>query len=466
MQLEGAPGISAPVKSLRRFSIRAAHPDNPITSSAAPVSLTSQVPQQRAVPRWRAGMLQRQISKKNLQRRVRAFSLSDVHSDTLDKSTAVGPSNFEKARPSHLKPREFPSKLTGRPSFQKSVTIISPARQPFISRIPDLRQGHSYKRGYSESEVDSEMSYLARNQDPSSSTEANWESASLFPREDFNTQKQSDESSKSFTIGSDDFSGSTSFDRESFASSSFDSRGFTDTSSFNTSGNSFGISREGVVNPRFVGLKPYPSYQGATKLATVYSDDRLSCHDPDKSDSSYTSECVIAFKRKSASDIHESETKIPSKESSTSSLQIPPDEKSNESSDSSTVPSVSATSEDAKLSDRKVSIVSIEPWSETSRQSRISQNLTPEGRRISYVNSPSLSEVRVEDPVSPDQFKTTMEVSLDEEGSLMEVMVEGSQPGTSSELRSSTSSEPQESTSSEPQESESSERKARKSCPN
>ncbi|XP_051166243.1 open rectifier potassium channel protein 1 isoform X2 [Leptopilina boulardi] len=397
MQLEGAPGISAPMKSFRRFSIRPAHPDNP-TIPSVPTAMTGQSQQTRAIPRWRAGMLQRQISKKNLQRRVRAFSLTDVHSDT-DQNTE----NIEKAKP--LRPN--PSKFTGRQSFQKSVTIVS----PLISRTAE----HSYKRGYSESEVDSNMS---RSQDA--------ESTSLFPREDFSKYRKSDEFSKSFTIGSDDFSSSGG-----------------ESTSFDT-------NREGVVNPRFAGLKSYPSYQGATKLATVYSDDRLSCHDPDKSDSSFTSECVIAFKRKSTSDIHHDleGAKLPSTEATRSSLQIAADRKSSDSNKSFESFSDSTISGETKSTDRKISIVSIETSPESSRKSStMSQVHTPESSSSSFINS-SLSEIRVDDP---DQFRTTMEVSLNEEGSLMEVTVE------------KPSSEPQASTSSDKTNAEP---KARKSCPN
>lgn len=40
----------------------------------------------KAVPRWKAGMLQRQISQTNLRRRVRAFSLSDVYAGNANDS--------------------------------------------------------------------------------------------------------------------------------------------------------------------------------------------------------------------------------------------------------------------------------------------------------------------------------------------------------------------------------------------
>ncbi|XP_043484256.1 open rectifier potassium channel protein 1 isoform X2 [Leptopilina heterotoma] len=423
MQLEGALGISAPIKPHRRFSIRPAYPDNP-TIPPAPPALTAQ--QTRAIPRWRAGMLQRQISKKNLQRRVRAFSLTDVHSDPLDKPTE---SSSNERKPFNPRTREIPPKFTGRQSFQKSVTIVSPARQALISRLPE----HFYKRGYSESEVDSTINYSNKNQDT--------ESTSLFPREDF-PKRTSDDFSQSFTIGSD----------------------FSDSGAFDT-------TREGAVNPRFAGLKPYPSYQGVTKLATVYSDDRLSSHDPDKSDSSFTSECVISFKRKSTSDIHEG-VNMPS-----SSLQKRTADRKSHDSGKSESWSESTTSGDLKSSERKISIVSIEPWSDSSRKSStISQ--------VHSTESPLLSEVRIDDS---DQFRTTMDISLDDEGSLMEVTVERPHSGLSFEPRPSTSSsfEPQASTSSEQQSSIHSERRssassepetsteeakksktARKSCPN
>lgn len=428
MQLEGALGISAPIKPHRRFSIRPAYPDNqPIPPQPPTLALQSQ--QTRAIPRWRAGMLQRQISKKNLQRRVRAFSLTDVHSDPTDKNTET---SDNERKPFNSRTREVP-KFTGRQSFQKSVTIVSPARQALISRLPE----HSYKRGYSESEVDSSMSYSNQNQDT--------ESTSLFPRKDFPQRK------------SDDFSQSTS------------GSDYSDSGAFDT-------TREGAVNPRFAGLKPYPIYQGVTKLATVYSDDRLSSHDPDKSDNSFTSECVISFKRKSTSDIHEGEN-IPS-----SSLQKrTADRKSYDSAKSESCSESTTSGDLIKSSDRKISIVSIEPWSESSsrKSSAISQ--------VHSTESPLLSEVRIDDS---DQFRITMDISLDDEGSLTGVTVERPlsfeprpstsyeqtsfqpQASTSSEQQSSIHSERRSSASSEPEtstdslEAKKSKSTARKSCPN
>ncbi|XP_071862990.1 open rectifier K[+] channel 1 isoform X5 [Bombus fervidus] len=80
---ERAPGLSTPIKSFlndRRFSLRPTQNPNGCLIDNNPAAL---VPTLKAVPRWKAGMLQRQISQMNLRRRARAFSLSDVHAEDL-----------------------------------------------------------------------------------------------------------------------------------------------------------------------------------------------------------------------------------------------------------------------------------------------------------------------------------------------------------------------------------------------
>ncbi|XP_068970541.1 open rectifier potassium channel protein 1 [Bombus flavifrons] len=80
---ERAPGLSTPIKSFlndRRFSLRPTQNPNGCSIDNNPAAL---VPTLKAVPRWKAGMLQRQISQMNLRRRARAFSLSDVHAEDL-----------------------------------------------------------------------------------------------------------------------------------------------------------------------------------------------------------------------------------------------------------------------------------------------------------------------------------------------------------------------------------------------
>nr|XP_033192562.1 uncharacterized protein LOC117158103 isoform X3 [Bombus vancouverensis nearcticus] len=80
---ERAPGLSTPIKSFlndRRFSLRPTQNPNGCLIDNNPAAL---VPALKAVPRWKAGMLQRQISQMNLRRRARAFSLSDVHAEDL-----------------------------------------------------------------------------------------------------------------------------------------------------------------------------------------------------------------------------------------------------------------------------------------------------------------------------------------------------------------------------------------------
>ncbi|XP_017878210.1 uncharacterized protein LOC108623877 [Ceratina calcarata] len=86
IQTEGAPGLSSPVKSsvdARRLSLRSTQNVSPITGTTVPTG----IPTLKGAPRWKAGMLQRQISQMNLRRRVRAFSLSDVHADDSQDGT-------------------------------------------------------------------------------------------------------------------------------------------------------------------------------------------------------------------------------------------------------------------------------------------------------------------------------------------------------------------------------------------
>ncbi|XP_012278236.1 open rectifier potassium channel protein 1 [Orussus abietinus] len=145
VSMEGAPGISHPMttstSNLRRFSLRPAQISVPSTQATSNVdarpgglggffnSKIGAVNPTKPIPRWKAGMLQRQISQMNLQRRVRAFSLSDVNSDgsNLISSTMGGPedsSRFSGAgwqRDFLKKPLKPGSATTG-----KSVTIASP----------------------------------------------------------------------------------------------------------------------------------------------------------------------------------------------------------------------------------------------------------------------------------------------------------------------------------------------------
>ncbi|XP_011315332.1 open rectifier potassium channel protein 1 [Fopius arisanus] len=130
VQMEGAPGSSSPVASgNRRFSLRPAQLDTPPGSGTPSAS--------RAVPRWRAALLQRQINHLKVQKRARAFSLSDVNTEgarTPEKSLAISPLALE------------PSvKTNAGKSNQKTVTIVSPSQEDKKSevktrmRIPFLR---------------------------------------------------------------------------------------------------------------------------------------------------------------------------------------------------------------------------------------------------------------------------------------------------------------------------------------
>lgn len=80
--MESALGVSTPVahqhltsSTGRRFSLRPAQ-------IGVPPEPASRQPVPRVVPRWKAGLLQRQIAGKAAHRRVRAFSLSDVNEES------------------------------------------------------------------------------------------------------------------------------------------------------------------------------------------------------------------------------------------------------------------------------------------------------------------------------------------------------------------------------------------------
>lgn len=120
VNMEGPPGISSPIRQPsegRRFSIRPAQLSaqvSPTSTKSTPTPL--QTP--KALPRWKAGMLQRQISQMNLCRRARAFSLSDVHSDRREKSTTP------------LSPLAMGNTIRSiDKTNQKTVTIVSPAKE-------------------------------------------------------------------------------------------------------------------------------------------------------------------------------------------------------------------------------------------------------------------------------------------------------------------------------------------------
>ena len=83
---ERTPGFSTPIKSSlndRRFSLRPAQNSNVNLKGGN----TSIVSTQKVAPRWKAGILQRQIGQMNLRRRARAFSLSDVHNEDHGERT-------------------------------------------------------------------------------------------------------------------------------------------------------------------------------------------------------------------------------------------------------------------------------------------------------------------------------------------------------------------------------------------
>lgn len=129
VSMEGPPGISSPIQQPsgnRRFSIRPAQlgtQPSPTSTKSTPSPLHTPKP----LPKWKGGMLQRQITQMNLRRRSRAFSLSDVYSDKREKTTPP------------LSPLAMDSTKTidvSKPSSssQKTVTILSPAEEVMTAK--------------------------------------------------------------------------------------------------------------------------------------------------------------------------------------------------------------------------------------------------------------------------------------------------------------------------------------------
>ncbi|XP_012224441.1 uncharacterized protein Ork1 isoform X2 [Linepithema humile] len=138
VNMEGPPGISSPIKQStggRRFSIRPVQlsgQSSPASTKSTPTPLHTPKP----LPKWKAGMLQRQISQMHLRRRARAFSLGDVHSDRREKSTAapLSPLAMDNSKKS-----VDVGRTSG--SNQKTVTIMSPKEERRMTQ--DKHQEHS-----------------------------------------------------------------------------------------------------------------------------------------------------------------------------------------------------------------------------------------------------------------------------------------------------------------------------------
>ncbi|XP_014474532.1 PREDICTED: open rectifier potassium channel protein 1 [Dinoponera quadriceps] len=124
--MEGPPGISSPMKpasGIRRFSIRPAQ----LSAQTSPTNtITPSLHTPKQLSKWKAGILQRQLGQMNLQRRVRAFSLSDVNSSRREKSpTPVSPLAIDNSNKSQLANKLVDVSRVN----QKTVTIMSPAEE-------------------------------------------------------------------------------------------------------------------------------------------------------------------------------------------------------------------------------------------------------------------------------------------------------------------------------------------------
>lgn len=131
-------GITFPVRSKpvpRRFSLRPAQ----IGVPPAPASPKTPPTVRPAVPRWKGGMLQRQISELNLQRRVRALSLGDVHAVRNDRTTTqTSPLALPNVASIN---QNWPSNADGSQNLGKTVTTTSPAALNLAPKtIRDLKQ--------------------------------------------------------------------------------------------------------------------------------------------------------------------------------------------------------------------------------------------------------------------------------------------------------------------------------------
>ncbi|XP_076641692.1 open rectifier K[+] channel 1 isoform X2 [Halictus rubicundus] len=148
IRTEGAPGLSSPImpsapNQTRRFSLRPAQ--GQIADASTEETAASVLPTLKPVPRWKAGMLQRQIGQKNLRRRVRAFSLSDVQVDDLKEklegpgplARARGTNDPETASVGHASKERYASfsqtPYTSTRPVDKTVRIVDP-RLPVIDR--------------------------------------------------------------------------------------------------------------------------------------------------------------------------------------------------------------------------------------------------------------------------------------------------------------------------------------------
>ncbi|XP_008553925.1 open rectifier potassium channel protein 1 [Microplitis demolitor] len=159
VSMEGAPGVSSPVSTpAHRLSLH---------NSNIP-GADSQVPAAKGLSsRWRAGILQRQLN----QRRVRAFSLSDVNSDrsqtATDRNNSISPLALDPAvKTTTFGPRDPSNKF----STQKTVTIVSPSHEnrgkttdskqsSAPTRRPFLRALSALNNPFSNSQVESRTTY-------------------------------------------------------------------------------------------------------------------------------------------------------------------------------------------------------------------------------------------------------------------------------------------------------------------
>jgi len=175
---EGPPGISSPIKQSsggRRFSIRPVQLSGQ-SSAASTKSTPTPLHTPKPLPKWKAGMLQRQISQMHLRRRVRAFSLGDVHSDRREKSTTpLSPLAMDNSNKSVDR--------TG--NSQKTVTIMSPEEERRMT-LKDEHQEHSAIAA----DLRDKQTSLWRDQEDAASNTHDGDSFSVQPKPTSSTFEQ------------------------------------------------------------------------------------------------------------------------------------------------------------------------------------------------------------------------------------------------------------------------------------
>lgn len=399
VQKEGAPGVSTPITSstgVRRFSLRPTVQSEVSQTAQAPSSLT------KGLPRWRAGMLQRQINQINLQKRVRAFSLSDVHTEGSRGSA-------ERTATPAISPLVDGVRIVGGPkdqatksSSQKTVTIVSPRPEELAAiRSNDSKQcavGSAPEGAILRSQIDEQQPRPSRTRVPFSRTI----SALNNPFASFVEARPA--------VGTNPFDFNAA------------RRNSSEEASASTSSESSSIGTE------------------ATSTTTL---DHSSANDPN---SRTVYEALQGVKNIEASPTVSSSLENPETVSKPNDV--------TDSSKSVSISSGSTAETDSKGASRKVSAVSIGHWTDSrkpgsrkvstvsqqstdsaSRSRKSSTNKSPGDKpRVSIDSYKPLMEVKIEKPSENpfERYKASVQISMNDGDSLTEVKVDSPESGRTS----------------------------------